>query len=47
MKIYLITTGSYSDYHIHAVFLTRELAQAYLDLPHSPAKARAFNEIEA
>jgi len=46
MKIYLITAGSYSDYHIHAVFLTRELAQAYLDPPHSPAKARAFNEIE-
>ena len=45
MKIYLITAGSYSDYHIHAVFLTRELAQAYLDL--SPSRhVNEFNEIE-
>ena len=30
-KVYIVTEGSYSDYHIRAVFSTLELAQEYLD----------------
>jgi hypothetical protein len=30
-KIYIVTSGSYSDYQINAVFSTRELAQKYVD----------------
>lgn len=30
-KIYLVTSGTYSDYGIDAVFTTRELAQAFID----------------
>ena len=29
MKIYLVSTGEYSDYHIIAAFSTRELAEAF------------------
>lgn len=28
-KVYLVTSGSYSDYHIEAAFSTEELAEAY------------------
>lgn len=27
--VYLVSTGSYSDYTVHAIFSTRELAEAY------------------
>jgi len=30
-KVYIVTSGSYSDYHINAVFSTEELAQGYID----------------
>ena len=30
MKIFAVSSGVYSDYHINAVFSTRELAQAYI-----------------
>ena len=29
MKIYIVTDGAYSDYHIEAVFTTRENAEKY------------------
>lgn len=29
--VYIVTTGSYSDYRINAVFSTPELAQTYID----------------
>lgn len=31
MKVYIVTQGEYSDYHIEGVFSTREKAQEYLD----------------
>jgi len=31
-KIYVVTSGSYSDYQIDAVFSTKELAKKFLDL---------------
>lgn len=31
MKVYIVTQGRYSDYHIDRVFSTREKAQEYLD----------------
>jgi hypothetical protein len=30
--VFIVTSGEYSDYGINAVFSTRELAQAYVDL---------------
>jgi hypothetical protein len=30
-KIYLVTSGSYSDYGVDAVFTTRDLAQSFID----------------
>ena len=29
-KVYVVTSGSYSDYHIEAVFSTEELAEKYI-----------------
>lgn len=31
MKVYIVTSGNYSDYYIERVFSTREKAQEYLD----------------
>ena len=31
MKIYVVTSGCYSDFHIDAMFSTREKAQKYID----------------
>ena len=31
MKIYVVTSGCYSDFHINAMFSTREKAQKYID----------------
>ena len=41
MKIYAVTSGSYSDYGIDAMFSTREKAQEYIDA----AKFDEYNEI--
>jgi hypothetical protein len=30
-KIYIVTSGEYSDYHIEAVFSTKELAESYIE----------------
>ena len=30
-KVYLVTQGRYSDYHVEAVFSTKEKAQAWID----------------
>lgn len=32
MKIYIVTEGEYSDYHIEGVFLTKEAADKYVKL---------------
>jgi len=42
MKIYVVTSGSYSDYGINSMFSSRELAQGYIDL----YKSGSFNDIE-
>lgn len=31
MKVYVVTTGEYSDYCIHSIWSSREKAQAYID----------------
>lgn len=31
-KIFIVTSGEYSDYHIDAVFSTREKAEEYADI---------------
>ena len=31
MKIYVVTSGCYSDFHINAMFSTGEKAQKYID----------------
>lgn len=31
MKVYVVTSGSYSDYGIHEVFSTEEEAKKYID----------------
>jgi uncharacterized membrane-anchored protein len=35
MKVYIITAGSYSDYHIERVFLDKENAERYVKLSQS------------
>lgn len=30
-KVYIVTSGCYSDYIIDAIFSTRELAEEYID----------------
>lgn len=37
MKVYIVTSGRYSDYHIDAVFLSREKAMLYCVVNHDPA----------
>ena len=34
MKVYVVTSGEYSDYHIDAVFDSREAAEVYCALGH-------------
>lgn len=31
-KVYLVTSGEYSDYHVDAVFSTKEKAEEYIDV---------------
>lgn len=31
-KVYLVTSGEYSDYHVDAVFSTRKMAKEYIDI---------------
>lgn len=35
-KIYIVTSGEYSDYGINGVFETKELAQAYIEMLGNP-----------
>lgn len=35
MKVYIITDGSYSDYHIEAAFSSKELAEQYIEITHA------------
>jgi len=44
-KLYVVTSGSYSDYGIDAIFDTKELAQAFIDSFKSGGRNN-FNEID-
>jgi len=46
MKVYIVTSGTYSDYHIEAVFLTEEKAKAYIDI-HGDFDNRNIEEFDA
>ena len=47
MKVYIVTSGIYSDYQIHAVFTDREKAHVYCALYHQKIRRYADNyEIE-
>ena len=41
-KIFAVSSGSYSDYRVNAVFSTEELAQEYMDV----VKQSDYNDIE-
>ena len=45
MKIYVVTEGEYSDYHIEGVFLTKETADKYVKL-HYPDVKYAYPNVE-
>ena len=45
MKIYVVTEGEYSDYHIEGVFLTKEAADKYVKL-HYPDVKYAYPNVE-
>ena len=36
MKVYIVTSGCYSDYHIEAVFLSHKKAMLYCAVHHAP-----------
>lgn len=44
MKIYVVTTGGYSEYSIDSLFSTKKLAQDYIDLHEG--SYTDFNDIE-
>lgn len=41
-KIYIVTEGSYSDYHIEAVFSTRKKAKEFMDTKDQYARIEEF-----
>lgn len=41
-KIYIVTEGSYSEYHIEAVFSTREKAEEFMDTKDDEAEIEEF-----
>ena len=43
-KIYIVTSGSYSDYMIEAVFSSKKKAQAYIDMVKSTKNASFYND---
>ena len=45
-KIYIVTEGSYSEYHIEAVFSTREKAEEFMDTKDDEASIEEF-ELDA
>ena len=38
-KVYVVTAGTYSDYHIEAIFTTKEVAQAFIDADSAQIEA--------
>ena len=46
MKIYIVTSGEYSDYHINAVFSTKEEAEKYCALNNKAGDNWTDCEIE-
>lgn len=44
--IYVVTSGSYSDYTVHAVFTTQEKAQAFADFFNRPENREWREECE-
>ncbi len=45
-KVYVVTSGSYSDYGIDAIFTTMELAQAFIDSFNKDKGYNDFNDID-
>jgi len=45
-KVYVVTSGCYSDYGIVGIFSSPEMAQEYIDLEKSLGKYSDLNEIE-
>lgn len=41
-KVYIVTSGEYSDYHINAVFSTREKAEEYVDAQGSDYRVEEY-----
>lgn len=46
MKVYVITAGSYSDYHIERVFLDKEKAERYVELSNNRYETPYIEEFE-
>lgn len=43
MKVFMVTSGSYSDYSVEGIFSTMQIAQAYID--HEGEKYCGYNDI--
>jgi len=46
MKVYVVTTGSYSDYMIHQIFSTEEKAEEYIQWYYDSACKRHLKQAE-
>jgi hypothetical protein len=46
MKVYVVTAGSYSDYHIERVFLDKEKAERYVELSQNSCDEPYIEEFE-
>lgn len=46
MKVYIVTRGSYSDYHIEKVFINKEQAESFVQLCNYHKDAYDLMEIE-
>jgi hypothetical protein len=44
MKVYVVTEGAYSDYHIEAIFANRKDAQRVVDRKNAPRDGDAYGE---
>ena len=46
MKVFMVTAGGYSDYHVEGIFSTREKAQEYIDFMLNQEEYFNFNDID-
>lgn len=44
-KVYLVSSGSYSDYYVIGAFSTRELAEAYIAHRLGPDSTKSWSEV--